>query len=87
MERPQRSDRSGDECSMPLQLCTERFAQITKQLDRVIELLEGNGNVGLKVRVDRIEQRGRMLQWIVATFAAALTAFVGWLLRVYEHIQ
>lgn len=69
------------------QVCDERFDHICTKLDRVLVILEGNGQPGMKVRLDRVEQRNKLVQWVFATFAMAVIAFGGWLLRVWEHVK
>jgi len=51
------------------EICKEEFAQIQEKLDRLDEAIRGNGEPGLKTRIDRLERsettRSRLL-WLIA---------------------
>jgi len=50
---------------------------------RLVQLLEGNGGVGLKIRVDRLEQAAKRQTgyhaiWLSSAVAALFAWFQGW---------
>lgn len=60
----------------------ERVAAINTRTIRLVRLLEGNGEPGLKTRVDRLEQHHkRQSGYHGVWFAAVVTAVVAWLAK------
>ncbi len=62
----------------------ERFEQIDAKLDRIIESLDGNGKLGLKSRIGRIE----LAITIITGIAAAMGVWtIDWIVKVSSHMQ
>lgn len=67
-----------------LDWCREQFEAVNAKLDRLDEVLRGNGKPGIQVRLDRLEQdakrQGRLVWLIVgAAVAAAASGAVAWI--------
>ena len=67
------------------QVCKDEFGQINDKLDRLDEAIRGNGEPGLKVRIDRLERaeaiRSRLLWLIAASTVTGAVSMVFQLLR------
>lgn len=75
------------ECEKILPECAARLAKIEqaqeahgKVLDRIDRGINGNGDVGLKTRLDRLEQIEKNRKWAIRTLAAAVA---GMLVRAF----
>jgi len=44
----------------------ERLKVMDEKLDKLIHSVEGNGRPGLIIRVDRVEQRWKVIAWVLA---------------------
>lgn len=78
------------ECA-PLPECIERLTSLRavqgeqgQKIDKIINLLDGNGTAGLKVRIDRLEQseksRSRLVWAVVSCFIVlSVATIVGWI--------
>lgn len=53
-----------------------KLATLTAEVKTVRELLQGNGRAGMIVRVDRLEQQGKLARWILATVIVAVVGLV-----------
>lgn len=42
-------------------------AQVSESLRRILEALDGNSHPGIKTRLDRLEQAGRLVKWFAVT--------------------
>ena len=54
------------------QVCRDEFGQIKDKLDRLDEAIRGNGEPGLKVRIDRLERAEAIssrLLWLITASA------------------
>jgi hypothetical protein len=47
-----------------------------EKIDRLVHAVEGNGEPGMKIRVDRLEQTAQSNKWLVRTIGASLIAAV-----------
>ena len=63
------------------QVCKAEFAEIKDKLDRLDEAIRGNGELGLKTRIDRLERseatRSRLL-WLITASAVTMAATMVW---------
>jgi hypothetical protein len=66
-------------------LCDERHDNIDKKLDRILSLVEGNGEPGIRLDVDRLKQRMNLALWVIALFTARMVWLVGQL--VYDKVR
>jgi len=62
-------------------ICKQEFAEIKAKLDRLDEAIRGNGEVGLKTRIDRLERsdliRSKLLWLITASAITGAVSLVG----------
>jgi len=62
-------------------VCRDEFAEIKAKLDRLDEAIRGNGELGLKVRLDRLEQaeaiRSKLL-WLITASAVTVAISMVW---------
>lgn len=56
------------------ELCNERHSNIDKKLDKIVSILEGNGKEGHVTRLDRLEQRWKVV-WLA--FCPIYAAIIG----------
>lgn len=67
------------------QVCKDEFGEIKDKLDRLDEAIRGNGEPGLKVRIDRLERaeaiRSRLLWLIAASTVTGTVSLVFQLIR------
>ena len=47
-------------------------SQVSEDLKRILAALDGNGNLGIKTRLDRLEQAGRIVRWFAVTVLGAI---------------
>jgi hypothetical protein len=47
-----------------------------EKIDRLVHAVEGNGEPGMKIRVDRLEQTAQNNKWLVRALGASLIAAV-----------
>ena len=66
-------------------LCDERHDNIDKKLDRILSLVEGNGEPGIRLDVDRLKQRMNLALWVIALFTARMVWLVGQL--IYDKVR
>jgi len=50
----------------------ERLTVMDEKLDKLIHAVEGNGKPGLLIRVDRVEQRWKLVAWVLGVVGAAV---------------
>lgn len=62
---------------MTLEVLAERIKAMDGKLDRVVYAVEGNGQPGLKVRVDRLEQAAKQRKAIHRAVWTLVVALVG----------
>lgn len=43
----------------------ERLNSMDEKLDKLVHAMEGNGRPGLLIRVDRVEQRWKIVSWVL----------------------
>ncbi len=72
------------ECRGQVDECRRQFESIHKKLDRLDEAIRGNGEVGIKVRLDRLEQNGKQhskLIWLIvgSLVTASGSALIAWI--------
>ena len=69
------------------QVCKQEFAEIKGKLDRLDEAIRGNGELGLKTRIDRLERseaiRSKLL-WLIT--ASAVTIALSMAIEVIRAI-
>lgn len=59
-----------------IELILGHVEDMKKAIDGVVECLNGNGKPGIKIRLDRVERRNRVVDWIVGTFAVVFIGLV-----------
>jgi hypothetical protein len=62
-------------------VCKDEFAAIHTKLDRLDSAIRGNGEPGIKVRLDRLESADAMrskLMWIIAGSVVSLAVAAFW---------
>lgn len=50
----------------------ERLTVMDEKLDKLIHSVEGNGRPGLLIRVDRVEQKWKIVVWVLGVVGAAV---------------
>lgn len=58
---------------------SEKVDDMKTDLHKIEKSINGNGEVGFKIRIDRIEQSGKLLKWFGGI---VFTTLVGW--GIYE---
>jgi len=68
-------------------ICKQEFAEIKTKLDRLDESIRGNGDLGLKTRIDRLERseaiRSKLL-WLIT--ASVVTMALSMVIEVIRTI-
>lgn len=69
---------------------SDKMLRLQGSLDKILELIEGNGKPGLKVRIDRLEQVQRQAEWAYKTVIAicvllALQQVAEWIMQLTKH--
>ena len=71
------------------QVCKQEFAEIKGKLDRLDEAIRGNGDLGLKTRIDRLERseaiRSKLLWLITASSVTMALSMVIEVIRTTGH--
>lgn len=64
------------------QVCKGAFNRLFSKLEQIDEAIRGNGKPGMLLRLDRLEQKGKLL-WFVggAAVTTTISAIVAWISR------
>ncbi|AQT67941.1 hypothetical protein STSP2_01093 [Anaerohalosphaera lusitana] len=68
-------------------VCKDEFAQLTRKIDKLDDAIRGNGELGLKVRIDRLERAQatrNKLVWLIT--AAVITSSVSLLVQLVRGV-
>lgn len=67
--------------SAKLAVIEDKVDRIDSKIDDIIYAIHGNGDPGLKTRVDRLEQNHSRFKWVAGAICALFTGTVAELFR------